>query len=136
MLYYEYNRNGVRNMIRIELRSEVPIYLQLRKQIIAAIAAGELKSGESLPSVRKLASDLGINLHTVNKTYAILRDEGYVAMHRRKGVVVAEPPQKGAIDEVLIEKLLAVAAEARAKGIEESVFLSLCRDAYMGDDNT
>lgn len=53
-----------------------PLYMQIRSQIIAGIARGDLAAGDALPSVRRLASDLGINLHTVNKAYAVLRDEG------------------------------------------------------------
>lgn len=49
----------------------------------------------SLPSVSSLASDLGINLHTVNKAYAILRDEGYVQMRGRAGAVISEPSDAG-----------------------------------------
>lgn len=52
---------------------------------------GSWSRGQSLPSVRSLASDLGINLHTVNKAYAVLRDEGYVRMRGRAGAVIADP---------------------------------------------
>lgn len=68
-----------------------PLYKQIHDQIIAGIATGELEPGTSLPSVRSLASDLGINLHTVNKAYAVLRDEGYVQMRGRAGAVISEP---------------------------------------------
>ena len=78
-------------IIRIDQKSEEPLYLQLRGQIIAAIATGELVPGQALPSVRALASDLGINLHTVNKAYAVLRDEGYVLMRGRSGAYIADP---------------------------------------------
>lgn len=62
-------------IVEIDQRSDVPIYEQLHRQFIAAIAGDELSPGDSLPSVRSLAVDLGINLHTVNKAYALLRDE-------------------------------------------------------------
>lgn len=78
-------------IIRIDQRSEEPLYLQIRSQIIMAIATGELAPGQALPSVRALASDLGINLHTVNKAYAVLRDEGYVLMRGRSGAYIADP---------------------------------------------
>ena len=78
-------------VIRINQMSQVPIYQQIRNEIVAAIAAGEIRPGDQLPSVRSLAGDLGINLHTVNKAYAILRDDGYVLMRGRSGAVVAEP---------------------------------------------
>lgn len=80
-------------IIRIDKMSEDPLYLQIRSQIIGAIARGELRAGDSLPSVRSLAADLGINLHTVNKAYAVLRDEGYLIMRGRSGAFVAEPLQ-------------------------------------------
>ena len=81
----------MRMVIRIDQKSEEPLYLQIRSQIIAAIATGELVPGTALPSVRALASDLGINLHTVNKAYAVLRDEGYVLMRGRSGAYIADP---------------------------------------------
>ena len=62
-------------IVEIDQRSDVPIYEQLHRQFIAAIAGDELSPGDSLPSVRSLAVDLGINLHTVNKAYALLRDK-------------------------------------------------------------
>ncbi len=80
-------------IIRIDQTSTTPLYLQIRAQIIAGIAAGELAVGDALPSVRALAADLGINLHTVNKAYAVLRDEGYVFMKGRSGAFIAEPAQ-------------------------------------------
>ena len=64
-------------VITVDKLSDAPLYLQLRDSVIAGIAAGELRPGDALPSVRSLAENLGINLHTVNKAYATLRDEGY-----------------------------------------------------------
>ena len=80
-------------VITVDKLSETPLYLQLRAQVIAGIAAGELRPGDPLPSVRSLAEDLGINLHTVNKAYATLRDEGYVIMLGRRGGVRCGRPR-------------------------------------------
>lgn len=77
--------------VRIDQALDVPLYQQLRNEIVRGIAQEELAPGDALPSVRNLASDLGINLHTVNKAYALLRDEGYVEMKGRKGAFVAQP---------------------------------------------
>ncbi len=74
----------------IDQMSEEPIYQQIRAQVIQAIATGELSPGDPLPSVRSLARDLGVNLHTVNKAYAVLRDEGYLIMRGRSGAFVAD----------------------------------------------
>ena len=68
-----------------------PLYRQIRDEVVRGIAQGELAPGDALPSVRNLASDLGINLHTVNKAYALLRDEGFVLMRGRSGAFVAQP---------------------------------------------
>lgn len=76
--------------VRIDQALDVPLYQQLRNEIVRGIAQEELAPGDALPSVRNLASDLGINLHTVNKAYALLRDEGYVEMKGRKGALVAQ----------------------------------------------
>ncbi len=75
-------------VIIVDLNSETPIYIQLQNQIIKAIAKSELKCGDTLPSVRQLASDLGVNLHTVNKAYNNLKQEGFLTVNRRKGVNV------------------------------------------------
>ena len=92
----------MRMVIRIDQKSEEPLYLQIRSQIIAAIATGELVPGTALPSVRALASDLGINLHTVNKAYAVLRDEGYVLMRGRSGAYIADPCEDDRADRAQI----------------------------------
>lgn len=88
-------------IITINHASDEPIYLQLRSQIISAIAQGELAAGSRLPAVRQLSADLGINLHTVNKAYAVLRDEGYIVMRSRTGAVVADRPSASRKGEAL-----------------------------------
>ena len=75
-------------IIKIDFNSDEAIYMQLRNQIIMGIAQDEIKDGESLPSVRQLADELGVNMHTVNNAYALLREDGYLKLDRRKGAVV------------------------------------------------
>jgi len=118
-------------ILHVDMHSENPIYLQLRQQIILGIASGQLERGEAMPSVRRLAADLGINLHTVNKVYAILRDEGYLIMDRRRGAVVShDVPDDAFFAARLTQNLTLLAAEARCHGIDDNAFLSLCADAY------
>ena len=76
-------------IIEIDFNSYEAIYIQLRNQIVMGIAKEELQSGESLPSVRQMADYLGVNMHTVNKAYGMLRQEGYLTLDRRKGAVVS-----------------------------------------------
>ena len=76
-------------LIEIDFNSQEAIYIQLRNQIVMAIAQDRLHDGDSLPSVRNLAEAIGVNMHTVNKAYAMLREEGYLKLDRRKGAVVS-----------------------------------------------
>ena len=75
-------------LISIDFNSNEAIYMQLRNQIVIGIAQDKIKDGESLPSVRQLADELGVNMHTVNKAYALLRNDGYLKLDRRRGAVV------------------------------------------------
>ena len=120
-------------ILRIDQASPEPVYLQVRDQIVAAIARGELLPADRLPSVRALASDLGINLHTVNKAYAVLRDEGYLLMRGRSGAVVADYQQnasrerKAASAERIASELYRLALEHCAQGGTEEAFLEEAR---------
>ena len=75
--------------IEIDFNSDEALYMQLRNQIIMGIATEQFREGDSLPSVRALADMIGINMHTVNKAYSVLRDEGFVKVDRRRGAVIA-----------------------------------------------
>ena len=108
--------------IRIDQSSQMPIYRQLRDQIVAGIASGELSPGEQLPSVRALGTDLGINLHTVNKAYAVLRDEGYLVMRGRAGARVAAPSGGDAAVKRLADGLGLLVAEFKAAGGTRKAF--------------
>lgn len=116
-------------VIDIDHASAEPLYLQLRAQIIGAIARGELQPGQALPSVRALAADLGINLHTVNKAYAVLRDEGYVLMRGRSGACIADPCEADRTDAAqaalarMEDELFRLALAHRARGGEWGAFL-------------
>ncbi len=119
-------------VITVDKLSDAPLYLQLRDAVIAGIASGELRPGDALPSVRSLAEDLGINLHTVNKAYATLRDEGYVIMLGRRGAYVADAPANPAagMDEAALEAALTkLATEFKASGGTRHAFLAAAKRA-------
>jgi DNA-binding transcriptional regulator YhcF (GntR family) len=103
--------------VRIDFNSDEAIYIQLRNQIIYGIATSQLQEGENLPSVRDLAEDIGINMHTVNKAYAILRQEGYLKLDRRKGAVIAIDINKLQAVEEMRDDLRVVLAKAFCKNI-------------------
>ena len=119
-------------LISLDMSSEIPIYVQLRNQIVTGIGKGELKAGESLPSVRQMARDAGINSMTVNKTYQILKTEGFIEIDRRKGATVC-PVQKTAnrFREKLEAELELLSAEACLKGMPKEEFLRICEEMFM-----
>ena len=75
-------------VIEIDFQSDEALYTQLMNQIMMGIATSRLQEGDPLPSVRQLADTIGINMHTVNKAYSLLRQEGFVSIDRRKGAVI------------------------------------------------
>lgn len=75
-------------VLKIDFNSDEAIYIQLRNQIIMGIATDMIREGDTLPSVRQMADYIGINMHTVNKAYSVLRQEGFVKLDRRRGAVV------------------------------------------------
>ena len=75
-------------LIEIDFNSDEAIYIQLRNQIIMGIATSTIHEGDTLPSVRQLADNIGINMHTVNKAYNVLRQEGFLQLDRRRGAVI------------------------------------------------
>jgi DNA-binding transcriptional regulator YhcF (GntR family) len=117
-------------LIKIDTYAEKPIYEQLRDNIIIGIASGQLAEGEPLPSARVLAADLGVNFHTVNKGYDILRGGGYIVMDRRTTAIVAPKKTGGDVSAVLTEKLKMCAAEAICGGIDETAFVQICAENY------
>lgn len=118
--------------IAIDFESETPIYEQLRRQIITGIASKQLKKGESLPSVRQMAEDIGINLHTVNKAYNILKNEGYVIIDRRLGAVINEklPTTSEEFEMHLKEELKFLISESCCREMKKEHFISLCSELY------
>ena len=119
-------------LISVDFSSETPIYMQIYEQIVMAIADGGLAPGESLPSVRRLSEDIGVNIHTVNKAYAILRDEGYLKMFLRTGAAVAtKMPDKSNIVPAISDRLRQLSAQASIHGIARDEFLKMAADAYL-----
>lgn len=104
-------------VIRIDFNSDEALYVQLRNQIIIGIANSQIREGDNLPSVRELADNIGINMHTVNKAYSILKQEGYLKLDRRKGAVIAvDIDQCKAVMELMNEMHVSI-AKAICKGV-------------------
>lgn len=104
-------------IVEIDFNSDEAIYIQLRNQIVIGIAAAEIREGESLPSVRDLAEHIGINMHTVNKAYTILKQEGYLQLDRRKGAIISIDPEKYDARLAMMENMRVILAEGICKDI-------------------
>ncbi len=119
--------------IHIDMTSDTPIYEQLKQQIIHGIAARVLKEGDELPSVRQLAADLSVNMHTVAKAYAQLKDDGFISIHRRRGALINTPGAYAANDKyiaALRSHLSTHATQAVCRGITWTQWQQLCLEAY------
>lgn len=118
-------------IIELDMNSSTPIYVQLRNQIVMEIGRGELKLGESLPTVRQLAQDIGVNTMTVNKAYQILKTEGYIKIDRRHGAIVSDNIDMDIVfREKLENELELLLAEAAINGMDKNDFLSMCNEIY------
>lgn len=104
-------------ILKIDMASSIPIYQQIRNQIVFGVAKGKIKAGDSLPTVRQLASDLDVNPMTVNKAYALLKDEEIIVIDRRHGAKINNLGMKGnAFDPHFNHRTQLLISEARMKG--------------------
>ena len=117
-------------IIKIDFESEEAIYIQLRNQIIMGIATDRIHEGDSLPSVRQLAENIGINMHTVNKAYTVLKQEGYIKLDRRRGAVIALDIDKIRSIERLREELAVLLARSVCKNISREEVHDLVDEIY------
>src|ERR1035441_3986143 len=124
-------------LLSIEPDGPVPIYQQIRDRIVEAIAVGRQPAGSALPSLRQLAVDLGVNFHTVNKGYDLLRQEGLLRLRPttraagRRGGAGSGPPDPGWARD-WTGRLQTLLAEAAAQGMPATGIVRECK-AAMAD---
>ncbi len=122
--------------LEIDFASEKPIYEQIRRGVIKSLSQNDLQYGETLPSVRQLASDIGVNLHTVNKAYKMLEEDGIIVMDRRFGSKIVDKTKD--ISEIqkrkVKEELDFIIALAKVKNIEKSDLDRLIENIWEGED--
>ena len=117
-------------IIEIDFNSDEALYLQLRNQIILGIATSRIREGDELPSVRQLAGDIGINMHTVNKAYAVLRQEGFVKVDRRKGAIICIDADRMETIRELRKELQVILAKVSCKNISREEVHALIDEIY------
>ena len=122
-------------IIRINDESETPIYMQIHDQVIMGISNGSLESGAKLPTVRALATEIGVNTMTVSKAYQLLKNEGYIVSDRRSGARVKKDFSfEKELSQENKEALKKIASEARVKGMTRQEFIKECQKAYGGEE--
>ena len=124
-------------LLELDFSSAVPIYMQIRNQVIMGIADGRLSAGEKLPTIRALADETGINMMTANKAYQLLKQEGYISTDRRNGAVIItrRSAAGGAaphadLSEKSKAELKLLISEAKLKGMSREAFLALAASIY------
>lgn len=117
-------------MIQIDFNSDEALYLQLCNQIIMGIATSQFQEGDSLPSVRQLADSIGINMHTVNKAYTVLKQEGYVKVDRRRGAIIAIDIDRMQTLSELKKELQVILAKSTCKNITRGEIHQLIDEIY------
>ena len=117
-------------VLKIDFNSDEAFYVQLYHQIIIGIATSRLQEGDTLPSVRQLADEVGINMHTVNKAYSLLKQEGYIRLDRRYGAVIAVDADKLKAMEDMKQGLLVLLAKGSCKNITREEVHQLIDEIY------
>ena len=117
-------------LIEIDFSSDEAIYQQLCNQIILGIATEQYTEGMVLPSVRALADEIGINMHTVNKAYTVLKQEGYVKVDRRRGAVISVDSDKQRAMLAVRSRMQEAVAEALCRGLSREDMHELLDGIY------
>ena len=117
-------------LIEIDFNSDEAIYMQVRNQIILGIATAEIREGDPLPSVRQMAQAVGINMHTVNKAYSVLKREGYISLDKRRGAVIAVDMDKLEALEDMKRQLKLVLARGHCKNISRQEVHNLVDEIF------
>ena len=120
-------------IIEVDFNSDEAIYVQLCNQIILGIATSVIREGDSLPSVRQLADMIGVNMHTVNKAYSVLKREGYISLDKRRGAVIAIDADKLEQLEEMRRELRIVLARGCCKNISRREVHDLVDEIFDDD---
>lgn len=116
-------------IIQIDFNSDEAIYVQLQNQIIIGIATDMLREGDMLPSVRQMAETVGINMHTVNKAYTVLKQDGFIRLGRRGAVIAVDADKAQAIVKMR-KRLRIVLAKGCCKNISRQEVHALVDDIF------
>ena len=124
-------------ILNFDFNSSVPLYMQLRNQVVIGIAEGRLQPDEKLPTIRALAEESGINMMTVSKAYQLLKQEGYILTDRRSGAVVAlrEDAASSPVPDETLDGLRLHLSELRLTGMSREEAMKLCERLFEEGEN-
>ena len=117
-------------LLSFDFNSNIPLYVQLRNQVVIGIAEGRLLPGDRLPTIRALADESGINMMTVSKAYQLLKQEGYISTDRRSGAVISPHKTELTISKEALDALRLHISELRLVGMNKDDVLNLCSKLY------
>jgi len=123
--------------ITIDRGLEEPVYTQVAHQVRQLIASGALASGTTLPSVRRLAGDLGVNLNTIARAYRLLEEEGFLIIRGRSGAKVAAPAEEveHSTHARLFEEMRTTLARLRQAGVTADEIVEMVWLELLGSDD-
>jgi len=120
-------------ILKLDFQGDVPLYLQIRNQVVIAISNKELLPGDHLPTVRSLSDESGVNTMTISKAYQTLKSEGFIITDRRGGAVVCNLSEGTKASEQQVERLKLCISEMKASGLGEDLIMDLCKKIYKGE---
>ena len=120
-------------ILLMDLNSTRPRYRQIYDQVVEAVAVGRLMPGSRLPTVRRLAADLSVNLHTVRRAYGMLANAGLISLERHNGArALAMPPPTPEVSAWFSTQIRQLVAEGLARGLSPERMSALGRQAVDG----
>lgn len=117
-------------MFIVDLQSKTPIFEQLKKQILEFISIGILLPNDKLPSVRSLASQIGVNPNTVAKAYQELENQGYVYSVKGKGCFIADNETNQLIKDEKLKQFTAIVEEMKKHQIKKKDLINIINNIY------
>ena len=117
-------------LLTFDFSSNIPLYLQLRNQVVIGIAEGKLLPGDRLPTIRALAEESGINMMTVSRAYQLLKQEGYIITDRRSGAMISPRKAEPSIPKEVLDALRLHISELHLAGMRQEEVINLCKKLY------
>lgn len=118
----------------LDYHSRMPIYEQIKDQIIGLVGQGLLKSDDQLPSLRQLSAELSVNINTIKRAFSELEAQGIVYSVAGKGIFISENAQKSAIVKKALADVSKAVSKAKTMGAEKDEITALINNIYKGDE--